>query len=73
MNKSEEKIYELLKSNELYRDEKGIYTIFPQEYLIEKSGKSERTVRGILKSLEDQGLICRRWLAKEHLNLFYFG
>ena len=73
MNKSEEKIYELLKSNELYRDEKGIYTIFPQEYLIEKSGKSERTVRGILKSLEDQGLICRRWLAKEHLNLFYFS
>ena len=71
MNKSEEKIYELLKNSDLYRDEKGIYTIFPQEYLIEKSGKSERTVQYTLKSLETQGYIRREWLANEHLNLFY--
>ena len=73
MNKSEEKIYELLKNNELYRDEKGIYTIFPQEYLIEQSGCGGSTIRRILKSLEEQGFIHREWLAKEHLNLFYFS
>ena len=80
MNKSEQKIYELLKSNELYRDEKGIYTIFPQEYLIEKSGKSERTVQRALSGLEEQGFIRREWLAKEHFNekfkrrsIFTFG
>ena len=73
MNKSEQKIYELLKSNELYRDEKGIYTIFPQEYLIEQSGCGGSTIRRILKSLEEQGFIHREWLAKEHLNLFYFS
>ena len=37
MNKTEEKIYELLKSNVLFRDEKGIYTIFPQKLLIKAS------------------------------------
>ena len=72
MNKSEEKIYELLKSNELYRDKKGVYTVFPQKLLIEKSGKGERTVRGALKGLEEQGYIYREWLAEEHIMLFYF-
>ena len=72
LSKTEKNIYELLKSNELYRDEKGVYTVFPQKELIERAGKSERTVRGTLKSLEIQGLISRKWLAEEHLNLFYF-
>ena len=72
MNKSEEKIYELLKSNELYRDKKGVYTVFPQKLLIDKSGKGERTVRGALKGLEEQGYIYREWLAEEHIMLFYF-
>ena len=71
MNKSEQTIYELLKNSELYRDEKGIYTLFPQEFLIEKSGKSERTVRRILKSLEEQGLIRREMIQEENIILFY--
>ena len=31
LSKTEEKIYELLKSNDLYRGEKGVYTVFPQK------------------------------------------
>ena len=72
LSKTEEKIYELLKSNELYRGEKGIYTIFPQKYLILKSGKSERTVRGALKGLEEQGYIHRELDTEIHVMLFYF-
>ena len=72
MKKSEQTVYELLKNSELYRDEKGIYTIFPQEYLIKRLGKDERTVRRALKSLEEQNLIRREWLANEHIMLFYF-
>ena len=73
MNKSEEKIYELLKNNELYRDEKGIYTIFPQKLLIEASGKSERTVRYTLRSLEEQKYITREIHKEINLVKFYFS
>ena len=73
MNKSEEKIYELLKSNVLFRDEKGIYTIFPQKLLIEASGKSERTVRYTLRSLEEQKYITREIHKEINLVKFYFS
>ena len=72
LSKTEEKIYELLKSNELYRDKKGVYTVFPREYLILKSGKSEKTVKRALTNLEEQSYIHREWLAEEHIMLFYF-
>ena len=72
LKKTEEQIYELLKSNELYRNEKGIYTIFPQEYLILKSGKSKRTVQYALKILEEQGYIHRELIQEENLMLYYF-
>ena len=73
MNKSEQKIYELLKSNVLFRDEKGIYTIFPQKLLIEASGKSERTIRYILRSLEEQKYIIREVYKEINLVKFYFS
>ena len=72
MNKSDKIIYELLKSNDLYRNKKGIYTIFPQKYLILKSGKNERTVQRALKCLEEQGYINRELLQEENLMLYYF-
>ena len=72
LSKTEETIYELLKSNELYRDKKGVYTVFPQKELIDKSGKGKRTVQYTLKILEEQGYINREWLAEEHIMLFYF-
>ena len=53
MNKTEKAIYELLKKSVLFRDEKGIYTIFPQKLLIQASGKSDRTVRRALRGLEE--------------------
>ena len=40
MNKTEKAIYELLKKSVLSRDEKGIYTIFPQT--ADKSIRQER-------------------------------
>ena len=73
MNKSEEKIYELLKSNVLLRDEKGVYTIFPQKLLIKASGKSERTVRYTLRSLEEQKYIIREVYQELNLVKFYFS
>ncbi len=69
---TEERIYELLKSNDLYRNEKGIYTVFPQKLLIEKSGKSESTVQRALRGLEEQGYINRELLQEENLMLYYF-
>ena len=73
MNKSEQKIYELLKSNVLFRDEKGIYTIFPQKLLIKASGKSERTVQYALKKLEEQKYIVREVHKEINLVKFYFS
>ena len=73
MNKTEEKIYELLKSNVLFRDEKGIYTIFPQKLLIKASGKSERTVQYALKKLEEQKYIVREVYKEINLVKFYFS
>ena len=67
LSKNEQKIYELLKNRELYRNEKGIFTMCPQRLLIRLSGKGERTVQYALKNLEKQGYIHREWLAKEHL------
>ena len=72
LSKNEQKIYELLKNRELYRNEKGIFTMCPRKYLILKSGKSEKTIKRALAVLEEQGYIYREWLAKEHLMLFYF-
>lgn len=34
LSKNEQKIYELLKNRELYRNEKGIFTMCPQRLLI---------------------------------------
>ena len=73
MNKTEEKIYELLKSNVLFHDEKGIYTIFPQKLLIKASGKSERTVQYALKKLEEQKYIVREVYKEINLVKFYFS
>ena len=72
LSKTEETIYELLKSNELYRDKKGVYTVFPREYMILKSGKSEKTVKRVLTNLEEQSYIHREWIAEEHIMLYYF-
>ena len=72
LSKNEQKIYELLKNRELYRNEKGIFTMCPQRLLVKLSGKNERTVQRALKGLEEQEYIRREWLAKEHLMLFYF-
>lgn len=72
MNKTEKVIYELLKKSVLFRDEKGIYTIFPQKLLIKASGKSERTVQYSLKSLEDQKYIVRIMYQEVNLMKFYF-
>ena len=73
MNKSEQKIYELLKSNVLFRDEKGIYTIFPQRLLIEASGKSERTVQRAIKGLEEQRYICCELNREVNIMKLYFS
>lgn len=54
MNKTEKLIYEILKKALFFRDEKGIYTIFPPKLLIDASGKSERTVQRSLRGLENQ-------------------
>ena len=72
MNKTEKVIYELLKKSVLFRDEKGIYTIFPQKLLIKASGKSERTVRNSLKELEEQGYIIRELHREVNLLRIYF-
>ena len=72
MNKTEKAIYELLKKGVLFRDEKGIYTIFPQKLLIQASGKSERTVQYGLKSLENQKYIIRIMYQEVNLMKFYF-
>ena len=72
MNKTEKAIYELLKKGVLFRDEKGIYTIFPQKLLIQASGKGESSVRRILKSLEEQGYIIRKLYREVNLMKFYF-
>ena len=72
MNKTEKAIYELLKKSVLSRDEKGIYTIFPQKLLIKASGKSERTIRYVLKNLEDQKYIIRIMYQEVNLMKFYF-
>ena len=72
MNKTEKAIYELLKKSVLLRDEKGIYTIFPQKLLIQASGKSERTVQYGLKSLENQKYIIRIMYQEVNLMKFYF-
>ena len=72
MNKTEKAIYELLKKGGLFRDEKGIYTIFPQKLLIKASGKSERTIRYVLKNLEDQKYIIRIMYQEVNLMKFYF-
>ena len=72
MNKTEKAIYELLKKSVLFRDEKGIYTIFPQKLLIKASGKSERTIRYVLKNLEDQKYIIRIMYQEVNLMKFYF-
>ena len=72
MNKTEKAIYELLKKSVLFRDEKGIYTIFPQKLLIQASGKSERTVQYSLKSLEEQKYIVRIMYQEVNLMKFYF-
>ena len=73
MNKSEQKIYELLKSNVLFRDEKGIYTIFPQRLLIEASGKSERTVQRAIKGLEEQRYIFCELNREVNIMKLYFS
>ena len=72
MNKTEKAIYELLKKSVLLRDEKGIYTIFPQKLLIQASGKSERTIQYGLKSLENQKYIIRILYQEVNLMKFYF-
>ena len=72
MNKTEKAIYELLKKGVLFRDEKGIYTIFPQKLLIQASGKSERTIQYGLKSLENQKYIIRIMYQEVNLMKFYF-
>ncbi|MEE3451660.1 MAG: hypothetical protein VZR27_13390, partial [Acutalibacteraceae bacterium] len=72
MNKTEKTIYELLKKGVLFRDETGIYTIFPQKLLIQASGKGESSVRRILKSLEEQGYIIRKLYREVNLMKFYF-
>lgn len=72
LSKTEEKIYELLKSNDLYRGEKGVYTVFPQKELIDKSGRGKRTVQYALKILEEQGYIYREMIQEENIMLYYF-
>ena len=72
MNKTEKAIYELLKKGVLFRDEKGIYTIFPQKLLIQASGKSERTVQRALEGIEKQGYIIRNLYREVNLMKFYF-
>ena len=72
LKSKEQKIYEILKNRELYRNEKGIFTMCPQKLLIRLSGKGERTVQYALKNLEKQGYTHREWLADEHIMLYYF-
>ena len=72
MNKTEKLIYEILKKAVFFRDEKGIYTIFPQKLLIQASGKSERTVQYTLKNLENDGYITRIMYQEVNLMKFYF-
>ena len=73
MNKTEKAIYELLKKSVLFRDEKGIYTIFPQKLLIQASGKSERTVQRALEGIEKQGYIIRKLYREVNLMKFYYS
>ena len=72
LSKNEQKIFELLKNRELYRNEKGIFTMCPQKLLIRLSGKGERTVQYALKNLEKQGYIHRELLQEENIMLYYF-
>ena len=72
MNKTEKAIYELLKSGVLFLDETGIYSIFPQKLLVQASGKSDRTVRYALKSLEEQHYITRIMYQNVNMVRIYF-
>ena len=65
LSKNEEKIYELLKSRELYRNEKGIFTMCPRQLLVRLSGKSEKTIKRALTVLEEQGYILREMIQDE--------
>ena len=72
MNKTEKTIYELLKKGVLFRDETGIYSIFPQKLLVQESGKSERTVQYALKGLEEQHYITRIMYQQVNMVRTYF-
>ena len=72
MNKTEKTIYELLKNGVLFRNETGIYSIFPQKLLVQASGKSERTVQYALKGLEEQHYITRIMYQQVNMVRIYF-
>ncbi len=72
MNKTEKTIYELLKKGVLFRDETGIYSIFPQKLLVQESGKSERTVQRALSGLEEQKYITRIMYQQVNMVRIYF-
>ena len=72
MNKTEKTIYELLKKGVLFRNETGIYSIFPQKLLVQASGKSERTIQRALSGLEEQQYITRIMHQQVNMVRIYF-
>ena len=60
MNKTEEKIYELIKAKATSCDEGGYFCVYPISELANEIKTSERTVKYALKKLEEQNYILRK-------------
>ena len=60
MNKTEEKIYELIKAKATSCDEGGYFCVYPISELANEIRTSERTVMRTLQSLEEQKYILRK-------------
>ena len=60
LNKTEEKIYELLKEKATSHDEDGAFCVYPIHELIKHIRKGERTVKYALKKLEEHNYIFRK-------------
>ena len=60
LNKTEEKIYELLKEKATSHDEEGTFCVYPRKELAFDCGVNEKTVQRTLNELERQFYIFRK-------------
>jgi len=72
MNKTEEKIYELIKAKATSCDEGGYFCVYPISELANEIRTSERTVMRTLQSLEEQKYILRKRQGRGQEQKIYF-